>query len=520
MGGVGTVCGYTFYVPVDSKGTTISWTMDDDYSKALAAVRQTQGDPAGQLAAKTAKMNGLLNNVVPYFRCSDDAVVKIYYYLWSLYLMYFTQGDKGMQVIPHTQTAVNNFLGMHRFDAMFQIMVGAWVSPARHDFYANGNVLAWSQLLPYRQQSQLPDNFGIDWASGCYGPETIVHVQGAWKIYEHSGNLTFLNLSYAFYKELFWDGGVGGTFGYEYDSVLCLNRMATILGHGNDTAHWNASINIDYVPTNLKNNWQKDTPNMYGSTVGTGMGWTNIAPAGMSVFPREWLVAMAETWMDDPTKGFNSKVPLTRTAQKDWGAHDPGNFAVVPDANWFMLRALYLHNVDRLANKFTLAHLKQYNMEWGGIPVAPEGRDSNFQLFGDQYSNFNAGKILLILEGIGGLRHSVDEDTFTFADNLPTNWTFMEFRVPVVKRHGAAVTWVKARAERKCQGGKVIKTVTVEGNPFQRLRVQPWAEGGTVVASSPSGGGLNQTAGHVDWTLTGGSTQVTVTLDAPCHPAV
>ena len=46
-----------------------------------------------------------------------------------------------MQVLPHTQTAVNNFLGMHRFDAVFQILVGSWVSPEHHDFYANGNVL-------------------------------------------------------------------------------------------------------------------------------------------------------------------------------------------------------------------------------------------------------------------------------------------------------------------------------------------------------------------------------------------
>ena len=28
-----------------------------------------------------------------------------------------------------------------------------------------------------------------------------------------------------------------GTFGYEYESVLCLNKMATLLGHANDTLH-------------------------------------------------------------------------------------------------------------------------------------------------------------------------------------------------------------------------------------------------------------------------------------------
>ena len=107
----------------------------------MAAVQEVLENPAQHLTDKTNKMNDLLNNIVPYFRCSDEDIVKIYYYLWSIHLMYYTQGDQGMQVLPHTQTAVNNFLGMHRFDAVFQILVGSWVSPEHHDFYANGNVL-------------------------------------------------------------------------------------------------------------------------------------------------------------------------------------------------------------------------------------------------------------------------------------------------------------------------------------------------------------------------------------------
>ena len=71
------------------------------------------------------------------------------------------------------------------------------------------------------------------------------------------------------------------------------------------------------------------------------------------------------------------------------------------DGNWYAIRPLYLHTVDRLANKFTLAHLKTYNLE-AGVPVAPEGRDQDYALSGDKFSNFNAGKILLLLEGIGG----------------------------------------------------------------------------------------------------------------------
>ena len=145
------VCGYNFSVPLDSQGTTISWTMNDDWEQAFIAVEEVLENPTQKLKDKTDKMNDLLNNIVPYFRCSDDEIVKIYYYLWSLHLMYYTQGDRGMQVQPHTQSAVNNFLGMHRYDAVFQILVGSWVSPAYHDFYANGNVLAWKDVLPYRQ---------------------------------------------------------------------------------------------------------------------------------------------------------------------------------------------------------------------------------------------------------------------------------------------------------------------------------------------------------------------------------
>ena len=108
------VCGYTFTLPLDTEGTTLSWTMSDDQSSAVDAVQEVLADPSGHMEEKTSKMNNLLNNVVPYFRCSDDDIVKIYYYLWSLHLMYYTQGDSGMQMFAHTQTAVNNFLGLHR----------------------------------------------------------------------------------------------------------------------------------------------------------------------------------------------------------------------------------------------------------------------------------------------------------------------------------------------------------------------------------------------------------------------
>ena len=71
-------------------------------------------------------MNLLLSNGIPQFRCSDPKFEEIYYFLWSIYLMYYIDVQKGWEMENHTQSAVNNFLGIHRYDACFQIKVGAW----------------------------------------------------------------------------------------------------------------------------------------------------------------------------------------------------------------------------------------------------------------------------------------------------------------------------------------------------------------------------------------------------------
>ena len=50
-------------------------------------------------------------------------------------------------------------------------------------------------------------------------------------------------------------------------------------------------------------------------------------------------------WLDDPIEGFFGQVPLTTIALKDFDDHDIVNsFAVVPDANWYMLRQGFYYN--------------------------------------------------------------------------------------------------------------------------------------------------------------------------------
>ncbi|MDP7378299.1 MAG: hypothetical protein QF516_09375, partial [Pirellulaceae bacterium] len=56
--------------------------------------------PHEKLAAKTAEMNRQLNDEIPWFRCSDPKHEDIYYFLWSLYLMYYIDVDRDWETVP------------------------------------------------------------------------------------------------------------------------------------------------------------------------------------------------------------------------------------------------------------------------------------------------------------------------------------------------------------------------------------------------------------------------------------
>ena len=68
----------------------------------------------------------------------------------------------------------------------------------------------------------------------------------------------------------------------------------------------------------------------------------------------------------------------------------------------FTLDGMFKQGFAKIASELTLNHLKNYNyhQEWK-VPVAPEAYRRNLDLFGDQFSNFNAGKILLFIRRLG-----------------------------------------------------------------------------------------------------------------------
>ena len=83
--------------------------MDDERETALNKTREIVLQTKQTLAAKTNEMNLLLSTGIPQFRCSDPKFEEIYYFLWSIFLMYYIDVQEGWEMENHTQSAVNNF---------------------------------------------------------------------------------------------------------------------------------------------------------------------------------------------------------------------------------------------------------------------------------------------------------------------------------------------------------------------------------------------------------------------------
>ena len=227
-------------------------------------------------------MNRQLNEEIPWFRCPDEKFVDIYYYLWSLYLMYYIDVGKGWEMENHTQTAVNNFLGIHRYDAAFQIKVGAWTTDKPR--YAYGNVLTWKHLTENDRYRELPDglrmlsdNKGIAWHSGAYGAETSEHVLGAWQIYEHTGDVGFLKDCYEEHFAKLFRKRLPSFAMNEFEVAETLEKMARLTGNEADVEHWQKMIRRDpeHIRLMFDQRWEANGVPNYFAAPDNGMIMTN-----------------------------------------------------------------------------------------------------------------------------------------------------------------------------------------------------------------------------------------------------
>lgn len=434
---------YSFTVPCDSNGVTVTWAMNDVSQAAVDATKEVLAASRVALAAKTAAMNRLLNEQVPYFRCPDERFVDIYYYLWSLYLMYSINVGAGWEQETHTQTAVNNFLGIHRYDATFQIKVGAWTTDKSE--YAYGNVLTWKHLIRngvYRELPNgirmLPDNKGVGWHSGAYGGEASEHVLGAWQIFEHTGDLEFLKNCYeGHFSELFRKRITVFAMN-EFEVAAALEEMAVQTGNRADVSHWRNLVKQDpqHIRDMFEQRWQANGIKDYFAGPNNGMIMTNgFWAMRSSHFPNEYAKPMLETWALDRKNGFFGDffpLAMSQQAMRTYETNVDHAFGYTPDTAYFTLDGLFNQRLTTAATELTLNHIEHYNFhsEWN-IPVAPEAYRRDGSLFGDQYSNFNAGKILLFLERLAGLKISIPNDQLTIRPALPAAWEWMEVRVPI-----------------------------------------------------------------------------------------
>ena len=456
---------YSFQIPCDGDATTVSWAMADEPEAALKSAREILENSKPWLAAKTAEMNRQLNEEIPYFRCPDEKFVDIYYYLWALYLMYYIEVGEGWEMENHTQTAVNNFLGIHRYDAAFQIKVGAWTTDKPK--FAYGNVLTWKHLTENDRFRELPDglrmiadNKGISWHSGAYGAETSEHVLGAWQIYEHTGDVSFLKDCYEdHFRKLYWKR-LSNFAMNEFELAETLEKMARLTGNEADVEHWQTIIRRDpeHIRLMFDQRWEmNDAPN-YFAAPNNGMLMTNAFWAMRSRhFPNEYARKMVNAWALDREKGFYGEffpLAMSKQSMKAFATDVDHSFGYTPDTAYFTLDGMFCQCLVKPATELTLNHLANYNFhdEWQ-IPVAPEAYRRNLMLFGDQYSNFNAGKILLYLEGFAGLKISVPEKKLTIHPALPEAWEWMEFRLPIADQ------WTKIRYTKD--------DVKVSGSPFE-----------------------------------------------------
>ena len=475
---------YRFEIPCDSHGVTVSWAMDDNQEKAINKAGEIVLRAKELLAFKTNEMNLLLSHGIPQFRCSDPKFEEIYYFLWSIYLMYYIDVQKGWEMESHTQSAVNNFLGIHRYDASFQIKVGAWTRDKKK--FAYGNVLTWKHLVENKRYRETPnglimlsDNKGIGWHSGAYGGELAEHVIGAWQIYQHTGDLNFLKACYEdYFQKVFWKRLLGFAMN-DFEVIEILQQMAQLTGHSNEVEHWKVLIrqDPDHIRLMFDQRWEANGHDNFFMGPKNGKLHTNAFWAMRTRhFPREYAEQMIHSWALNQTDGFMGEffpLAMAKKSMKIFSSSDDLAFGYTPDTAYFTLDGMFKQGFPKIASELTLNHLENYNyhQEWE-VPVAPEAYRRDLKLFGDQYSNFNAGKILLFLEGFAGLSYSVPENTLSIRDSLPLDWDWMEVDVPIADHSG----WTNIRIERK-KGffGGMQKKISIGGSPLP-VRIETWLD--------------------------------------------
>jgi len=464
--------GYRFQLTCDKdKPLVMTFAIDDDYLRARQRSQKLLQHPQADLQAKTRFMNDLLNQQIPYFRCSDEKVVQSYYYLWSLYFMYFTDTDKGWEIYPHTQTAINNFMGLHLWDSWAYAAMGSWVADKWS--YAHGNVLAWQFMVPFKNKANsMPDNFGIRWYSPGVWMNFVGVTEFAWQQYLQSGDLKFLQETYdKLFRPLYWTGP-SACFGIEINAAHTLINMAETLGRPDDVEHWRRfvdKVTPSFVELQERHAADED------------FFWSDIWPLATlmgEVVPDEAAAQLVNRSVMDTEVGFVGPVALDVRPPTQ---PENGVFAVSTISTWQVIEGMFRHHLIPEALYCTLSHLHGMVKDHG-YPIAPECWDPDYKPWGSMYYNWDGAMVNLLIGRLAGIRYSIPDQCFTVQDHLPDAWGFVETYTPVFVN--GRIQWIHVRTARETLGTQIRKTVTVQNNPFETLVVESWLEDRALVQTS------------------------------------
>lgn len=487
---------FTLGLPV-GRNVSLAWAMDDDAAAAVSRAKVATGNPSGGATAAAAAVNTFLQTQVPYFRAPSGNATTIYYYSWALYFMYMLDVGKGFEALPHTQTAVNNFLGLHAYDSRVYLPMGAWIKDMER--YSYGNALAWTHTANYTgvsiQNGSTPDNLGNAWISPMNCSAVSGHPEGVWLMAQHGADKAkLLAPAYEYYLALFGpnaSASINPLGGIAANSATALASIATELKRpAAEVAFWVAQH--DQIAADAQRSALP--PAGYEKNVECGM----LQYLYSYAFNQSWAEAMANYWALNRDKCWeNGTVPLTLTARQSLQQSDA--FEVSTIVTYWSIEGLFRHNVSAAAVALTEAHTRAMVSTYNDV-VFPESWDNFAEPWGDQYYNWDGTVVLLYLERLAGISYTVagGESALAVQDHLPPGWPHIEVVVPVPTAFGGS-TSVRVLVNRT---GPREKTVTVTGNPLRELRIQPWREeAGAVVGFEATAGAVFED--HSAWRFTG-----------------
>ena len=470
---------YKFSLKVPAgESRALTYAQNDELELAKSKTKTLLQNPQEALKQKTKWFNSLLNEQIPYFRCSDQTVVNTYYYLWSLYFMYFTETNKGFMTYPHTQTAINNFMGLHLWDSWAYTAMGSWVKDKWQWGY--GNVLSWKHMVPFKNKANgLPDNFGTTW----YSPEVWMNLVGSvefgWDMYRKSGDKKFLDVLYNdLFKPLYWEhDGPQPSMGEELNALQALIKMAKELNQAEDIPHWKKMHPKMHQVWSSK--WEAYAPNYFAPKGAPWKDIWHIISLMCKEMPQEWADSMTEEWVMNPETGFLGPVSLLIRPKVD---PPNGVFTVSTISTWLATEGLFRHDKNREGGHVTLSHIDGMNKTYG-FPIAPEcWEPKEYGPWGSLYYNWDGPITDLLLKRIAGVDFSLQEKFFAINESMPETWEWLETYTPVTiegKTH-----WVHLKIEQKVNGNKLEKIIRVKNSPFKNIVVKPWTDSRSVVSSS------------------------------------